>query len=122
MNTEHYRRVLEAKQKELMDELAHAGAESLEGSAAEVQDETDMAVGSEAKDLQLIQNTQAYDLLTQVHDALARIDSGTYGKCLACGKPIPQKRLDAVPWTAFDLPHQEEEDRAKSPGFKGSTL
>ncbi|MFH1877402.1 MAG: TraR/DksA C4-type zinc finger protein [Candidatus Omnitrophota bacterium] len=32
-----------------------------------------------------------------IEDALARIEEGTYGKCLACGKEINTERLRAMP-------------------------
>jgi DnaK suppressor protein len=35
--------------------------------------------------------------LTDLDDALSRIDAGTYGTCERCGKPIPPARLDARP-------------------------
>ena len=46
-------------------------------------------------------NEQA--LLTEVLKALKRIDDGTYGICVACGNPIPEKRLEAIPWAARDI-------------------
>lgn len=33
----------------------------------------------------------------EVRDALSRIESGTYGICSVCGKPIEEDRLDANP-------------------------
>lgn len=39
-------------------------------------------------------------LLTEVQAALKRIEDGTYGKCIVCGQPIPEKRLEAIPWAA----------------------
>ena len=45
-------------------------------------------------------------ILQQVRDALARIEDGTFGKCLVDGGPIESKRLDAVPWTPYCLKHQ----------------
>jgi DnaK suppressor protein len=39
--------------------------------------------------------------LRQVEEALARIEAGTYGTCAACGKEIPEERLEAVPWTTL---------------------
>ena len=39
----------------------------------------------------------------EIHDiklALSRIDSGSYGKCSDCGKPIAKERLDAIPYTS----------------------
>jgi DnaK suppressor protein len=38
--------------------------------------------------------------LAAVEAALARIDDGTYGLCVRCGRPIAQERLDALPWAA----------------------
>jgi DnaK suppressor protein len=35
-----------------------------------------------------------------IDQALVRIDSGQYGRCEACGKDIPQSRLEALPATA----------------------
>jgi len=46
-------------------------------------------------------NEQA--LLTEIERALARIDAGTYGLCVQCGQPIPEKRLEALPWAARDV-------------------
>ncbi|HLQ10524.1 MAG TPA: TraR/DksA C4-type zinc finger protein [Ktedonobacteraceae bacterium] len=49
-------------------------------------------------------NEQA--LLTEVQEALKRIEQGTYGKCVVCGRPIPEKRLEAIPWAARDVEHE----------------
>jgi DnaK suppressor protein len=41
---------------------------------------------------------RAEQQLALVDAALARIDAGTFGRCLRCGKPIAPDRLDALPW------------------------
>ena len=46
--------------------------------------------------------------LVEVHDALSRIESGTYGICQQTGKAIPEARLNAVPWTRFTVEAQQE--------------
>jgi DnaK suppressor protein len=38
--------------------------------------------------------------LELVDEALARLDAGTFGSCVRCGKPIAPDRLDALPWAA----------------------
>lgn len=38
--------------------------------------------------------------LAAVEAALARLDDGTYGRCVRCGRPIAPERLDALPWAA----------------------
>ncbi|MDX1424601.1 MAG: TraR/DksA family transcriptional regulator [Kiloniellales bacterium] len=34
----------------------------------------------------------------QIHAALQRIESGTYGECATCGEPISEQRLKALPY------------------------
>ncbi len=53
-------------------------------------------------------NEQA--LLTLVQAALKRIEDGTYGKSVVSGKPIPEKRLEAIPWADRTV---EEEEQAE---------
>ena len=38
--------------------------------------------------------------LVLVDEALARLDDGTFGTCVRCGKPIAAERLEALPWAA----------------------
>jgi DnaK suppressor protein len=60
-------------------------------------------------------NQQA--LLTEIQQALERIEQGTYGKCIDCGRPIPEKRLEAMPWAARDVQCEERlEQRNLSEG------
>lgn len=35
--------------------------------------------------------------LLRTERALAKLDDGTYGRCDACGRPIPPRRLQAMP-------------------------
>ena len=64
-----------------------------------------------AVDFNEMQNEQSIGvneraLLTEVQQALKRIEQGTYGKCEVCGRPIPEKRLEAIPWARFDVEHE----------------
>jgi DnaK suppressor protein len=45
-----------------------------------------------------------YATVADIDRALERIDSGTYGLCIKCGMPIPEERLQAVPWAALCVP------------------
>jgi RNA polymerase-binding transcription factor DksA len=40
-------------------------------------------------------------LLVEVEAALQRIEEGTFGTCVACGKPIAEERLEAVPYATL---------------------
>ncbi|OYO16519.1 TraR/DksA family transcriptional regulator [Enemella evansiae] len=41
----------------------------------------------------------ARDQLERIDAALERLDEGTYGVCTACGEPIADERLEALPTT-----------------------
>lgn len=58
--------------------------------------------------------------LEEVEAALDRIDDGTYGTCVDCGREIPRARLDAVPWARRCEHDQErfERERAEVAGSR----
>ncbi len=45
-----------------------------------------------------------------VLEALARLDIGSYGLCVDCGKPVPEGRLEAKPEAARCLACQSKRD------------
>jgi DnaK suppressor protein len=50
------------------------------------------------------QTAAARSLEVSIHEvdrALEKLEEGTYGVCDACGEPIPEERLEAIPWTAL---------------------
>ena len=49
--------------------------------------------------------------LALVEDALARLDDGSFGACVRCGKPIAAARLEALPWAATCIDCQRDLDR-----------
>jgi len=44
--------------------------------------------------------------LRDIDDALRRLDEGTYGVCAACGRAIPDERLEANPTARYDAEHE----------------
>jgi RNA polymerase-binding transcription factor DksA len=40
---------------------------------------------------------QAMAAVADIEAALARLETGTYGRCASCGEPIPSARLEAMP-------------------------
>jgi DnaK suppressor protein len=46
--------------------------------------------------------------------ALQRLDEGTYGTCVDCGKPIPQVRLEVRPEAARCVEDQAKAEAAAS--------
>ena len=49
----------------------------------------------------------------EVIAALARVDDGSYGRCVDCTGPVPEPRLEARPATARCVPCQAKRDRRR---------
>ncbi len=56
---------------------------------------------------------RAEQQLELVDAALARVEAGTYGTCLRCGRQIAAARLEALPWAAHCIECQSEIDKAR---------
>lgn len=74
-------------------------------------DEADVA--SDAIDRTLLTALGAQDAkrLMAIDNALDRIHQGKYGRCLMCGKEIPEERLEAIPWAAMCIQCASAEER-----------
>ena len=51
------------------------------------------------------------EAIFEIDQALQRISDGSYGVCEVSGKPIPEDRLEAIPWTRFAKEVEEEVER-----------
>lgn len=86
---------LQAERRRLLDELGEP-----------IENPGQMTYGSQAaaatqvfeqqRDLALRERSRIE--LAQVEAALRALESGTYGTCTSCGKPIAPERLEAIPW------------------------
>src|SRR5947209_2408457 len=114
MDIEYFRQRLLAKEQELLDLIARFENEARESNSAEVEDFADQATSTELKTLSLEESVLATETLEQVRAALQRIEDGTYGKCIDCGRPIEPARLEAVPWTPYCRADQERHDKEAS--------
>ena len=86
--------------------------ESQRDSSGEIaladQHPADAASDTEMRELDLATEVLFAARLGQVDDALRRLDQDTFGICAACGKLIPDERLELVPETPYCV-----EDAAK---------
>ncbi|MBV9672279.1 MAG: TraR/DksA family transcriptional regulator [Verrucomicrobia bacterium] len=70
------------------------------------------------RDMSLANTSSYQEMLDEVNEALARIEDGRYGICELSGKPIPEKRLRAVPWTRYTLESEEQLEREGKAPFQ----
>lgn len=102
------------------DRVSDTGEDSQEDSLSELStvDQHAADVGTETfertKDLSLQEDVTGR--LEDVERASEKLEEGTYGTCEACGKPIPDERLEAMPAARYCVEHQAERERAAAGG------
>jgi phage/conjugal plasmid C-4 type zinc finger TraR family protein len=57
----------------------------------------DVAQGVEHQELATLSASRLFERARRLRLALERVDDGDYGVCSECGRPIPPRRLLAVP-------------------------
>jgi len=122
MDVQHARERLEEEQARLQqvrDTFGEAD-ESENESISELSglDQHQADLGTETfereKDLSILENVEAE--LADIEHALARIGDGSYGTCEACGKPIAEERLEAMPAARLCLDDQAAAERQARSG------
>ena len=108
LDTKPYQQRLLAEEQRLSKILEQVVG-SAHGPAGEsVKDWSDEGVTDESEGELFAEAGTESKTLKEVRDALNRIESGTFGKCLVDGKQIPEKRLGAIPWAPYCLKHEKE--------------
>ncbi len=109
LDIKKYKKRLEQQRQELRQELRAledqtSGRDRLSKQVAT--EDFDEAGGDAAADavvrsqnLVIIENLR--DMVDSVNEALRMIEKGTYGVCEVCGKNIPKKRLQALPYATM---------------------
>ncbi len=120
LNVEKYRKRLLAEKARL--EAAHLRlndkGENMSEEAGELSDfdpNHPGDVGTEMyereKDLALHENLDG--LLTQINEALVKLENGTYGRCERCGGSISAARLEALPYATLCIECQSYFENAR---------
>ena len=86
-----------------LKEIHQLTSEACEETPSYSMHPADAATDSFDRDLVLGLASFEQEGLYEIDAALRRIDDGTYGLCELTGRPIPWKRLQAVPWTRFSV-------------------
>jgi DnaK suppressor protein len=87
-----------------------------------VKDSVDMSLQDVNQELAFRLGERESQTVAEITDALGRIDDGTYGNCERCGKPIDERRLEAVPTARYDAACQAEIESSRGLDENISTL
>jgi DnaK suppressor protein len=83
---------------------AQADSLALEHEPGDVQFDEEGGEGGTAnvdREIDLYLSAQARATVVEIDRALEKIDDGNYGLCEQCGQPIPDARLQALPYASL---------------------
>ncbi len=124
MTTTQAKERLLARQEELLGDMRRLGEDAREAKQTDVEDPIDAVESSENQALNFRIDTVASEELKQVQAALQRVEDGTYGTCVDCGRSISDARLEALPWTPYcveDSEKHQSESAAKQASVRTSS-
>jgi DnaK suppressor protein len=109
---EHFRQLLMAWKRELMEEVDRTMLH-MKDDAANFPDPNDRATQESEFGLELRTRDRERKLLKKIDSALARIDDGSYGYCEETGDEIGLRRLEARPVATLCVEAQERRELAE---------
>ena len=118
---ERFKKMLVEKRSKIASDLQHLEGDSLKTSQRDASGDlsgyslhmADMATDNFDREFTLGLASNEQQSLNRIDAALRRIKDGTYGACENCSKPIPQKRLIAMPHASLCIKCQELEEKQK---------
>lgn len=98
------RRELLARREDYVADAERATTAALDltdsGASQDIADEDGFGEGDTVnveRDRLTVVASDAQAKVAEIDAALSRVDAGSYGICEACGNPIPEARLEALP-------------------------
>jgi DnaK suppressor protein len=106
------KQMLEDRRRDIQDRLRSL-RESLPAQV-EVKDAEEQSVEDFAQDVELALMEMKSATLSQIDEAIRRLEGGEYGTCAHCGREIPEVRLKALPFATLCRDCQENEEEARA--------
>jgi|SRR6201991_1971808 len=98
---EYFRNLLIEQRRQATEDLRADRDTAVEGADG-VEDIGEMSEFDLSRSVALDLATRNSHLIQDIDDALGRIENGTYGQCVRCGKPLDEARLKAMPTAKYD--------------------
>ena len=98
----HFESLLLNQLRQNTEQIRTDQAAALELYDDGVKDSVDLSVQDLSKEIALRLGERSSQVVADIDQALLRIKEGTYGSCARCGKPIDERRLDALPTARYD--------------------
>ena len=117
VDVEQFRALLDEERGRVVDAIEYLHKENSGSNNDEVQDNAsesnlaDAATETLDREIDSTLEENSENVLAAIDAALERIQDGTFGKCVNCGKEIAEERLKALPWATLCIDCRRLEER-----------
>ena len=107
VDVERFKELLQEERRRVLDAIEYLHKENPGSIEEETDDETtdnhiaETATVTLDREIDYTLEENSEHVLSEIEGALTRIEEGTYGTCVNCGKPIAEERLTAIPWATY---------------------
>jgi DnaK suppressor protein len=107
IDVERFKELLEEERRRVVDAIEYLHKENPGSIEEETEDETtdnhiaETATATLDREIDYTLEENSEHVLAEIEGALKRIEEGTYGVCVNCGKAIAEERLTAIPWATY---------------------
>jgi len=115
VDVDQFRDLLQEERRRVLHAIEYLHKENPGSIEDETEDQTqdnlaETATATLDREIDYTLEENSEHVLSAIDDALKRIEGGTFGVCVNCGKAISEDRLAALPWatTCIDCKRLEE--------------
>jgi DnaK suppressor protein len=110
---EHFKRLLLAELSRHAQLVSDDQAAALDAAGEDAKESADLSMKDVTQEIALKMGDQESQMVADIDQALLRIEEGSYGMCARCGRPIDERRLEAMPTARYDAECQGAIEEAK---------
>ena len=117
VDVERFKELLVEERRRVVDAIEYLHKENPGSIEDETDDETtdnhiaETATVTVDREIDYTLEENSENVLLSIDGALERIQAGSYGTCVNCGKPIAEDRLAAIPWATHCIDCKRLEER-----------
>jgi DnaK suppressor protein len=110
---EHFKQILLAELPGHARHVSEDQAAALDAAGDDAKESADLAMRDVTEEMALKMGDRESQMMADIDQALLRIEEGSYGLCVRCGRPIDERRLEAMPTARYDSECQAVIEAAK---------
>jgi DnaK suppressor protein len=112
--TQHFRQLLLSELRRHARHVSDDQAAAIDAADDGSKESVDLGLRDANGELALKLGESESIMVADIDQALMRMDEGSYGICVRCGKAIDERRLNAVPTARYDAACQEAIEAQKA--------